>query len=218
MLELLEMCGFDETELETELPRIKKAFTRLGINENDILNGKNRLAKYFNIELSGLRKIIRLCVLELVNCILAREYGKEKIIFGLMATGWESIGSAINSSSTKILAAHQNFAYLVVMGCIFDRIIPALEAAESKLLKSGRVAYCGNVKIFAGLLETDILPKPDLMVTAGYACEIAPKTIDLLHEKYNIPYICSDTCQDREYLTYNEDTSRIVNIYQFLAG
>ena len=43
MIELLEMCGFEADEVETELPRIEKAFTKLGITADDIERGKQRL-------------------------------------------------------------------------------------------------------------------------------------------------------------------------------
>jgi benzoyl-CoA reductase/2-hydroxyglutaryl-CoA dehydratase subunit BcrC/BadD/HgdB len=46
-----------------------------------------------------------------------------------------------------------------------------------------------------------MIPKPDLMMTSGYLCEIAPKTVDLVHEFFDIPICCCDTCLD---LAYNE--------------
>ena len=58
MFELLELCGFESHELESELPRIKKAFDVLGINAEDIERGKKRLNKYYDIELKGFRKVL----------------------------------------------------------------------------------------------------------------------------------------------------------------
>ena len=79
MIELLKMCGFEADEVETELPRIEKAFSKLGITAEDIERGKQRLTKYYDIELKGVRKIFRLCVLELVNSLLVREEGKKRL-------------------------------------------------------------------------------------------------------------------------------------------
>ena len=38
--ELLELCGFDEQEKQTQLPRIQETFSRLGITEDDIQTAK----------------------------------------------------------------------------------------------------------------------------------------------------------------------------------
>jgi len=43
MIELLKMCGFEADEAKSELPRIEKAFNKLGITAEDIERGKQRL-------------------------------------------------------------------------------------------------------------------------------------------------------------------------------
>ena len=67
MIELLELCGFEAQEIDTELPRIKRAFNKLGIDVEDIVEAKQRLRKYYDIELKGVRKVFRLCLKEMVN-------------------------------------------------------------------------------------------------------------------------------------------------------
>jgi benzoyl-CoA reductase/2-hydroxyglutaryl-CoA dehydratase subunit BcrC/BadD/HgdB len=57
-----------------------------------------------------------------------------------------------------------------------------------------------------------LFPKPDLLVTAGFACEISPKALDLLHELYDIPVWYVDTCQDRESREYPEPSRRIAGL------
>jgi benzoyl-CoA reductase/2-hydroxyglutaryl-CoA dehydratase subunit BcrC/BadD/HgdB len=213
VIELLKMCGFEADEVDKELPRIKKAFTKLGITARDIERGKQRLTKYYDIELEGVRKIFRLCVLELVNSVLAKEERKSKVIFGFMAPGFETIGSALVSKSKEVLATHQSWAFFLIFGCIFDKIVPVLEAAEERWLKTGMVAHCANVKSLLGMFVLDLMPKPDLLVTSGFLCETAPKTIDMLHELYEIPVCCCyDTCQDREYENYTAATERIFRL------
>jgi benzoyl-CoA reductase/2-hydroxyglutaryl-CoA dehydratase subunit BcrC/BadD/HgdB len=210
MLDFLRLCGFDADEASTELPRIIRTFGKLGINAEDVGRAKMRLTQYYSVDLLGIRKIIRLCVLEVVNSILAREEGKKKVLFGLMAPGFETIGSVITTRSKEIYSAHQSWAFLVVIGCIFDKLPPVLEAAERSWLKAGTVSHCSNVKTFLALFAADIMPVPDLMVSAGYTCEMAPKTLDLLHEIYGIPVCCVDSCQDREYSNYSDESRRTV--------
>ena len=55
-------------------------------------------------------------------------------------------------------------------------------------------------------------PKPDLLITAGFLCETSPKTIDLMHEVYDIPVYYFDACQDRELKEYPEATRRVAEL------
>jgi benzoyl-CoA reductase/2-hydroxyglutaryl-CoA dehydratase subunit BcrC/BadD/HgdB len=211
MIELLRLCGFKEPEIETELPRVVKAFRRLGINAEDIERGKQRLTKYYDVELEGLRRVFRLCVRELVDAMLAKEDGK-KLINGFMSPGIDLIGSALVSKSKEVFSLHHCWAFQVVVGCIFGKIVPVMEAAEKKWLKAGVVAHCANVKTILGMFSLDLIPKPDLLVTSGFTCETAPKTLDLLHELYDIPVCYVDTCQDREFTEYPEPARRIASL------
>lgn len=212
MIGLLEMCGFDRDEANSQLPRMQRTFDKLGITPADIEHSKRRLEKYYDMELEGIRKIFRLCMLETTNSVLAREEGKEKIVFGFMAPGLDVIGTAMMSESGNVIFAHQCWAIMAVLGFVFDKFLPVLEAAEKQWLKSGAVGHCANVKSLLGLFALDILPKPDLLLTAGFSCETAPKTIDLLHETNGIPVCCVDTCQDRAFADFSESSRRTVDL------
>jgi benzoyl-CoA reductase/2-hydroxyglutaryl-CoA dehydratase subunit BcrC/BadD/HgdB len=209
MQELLELCGFEQDELRALLPRIKKAFNKLNISPEDIRKGKQRLNKYYDVRLKGIRKIIRLCVLEFVNCIMSKEDGKT-IIAGIMAPGMESVGTALVTKSNQVIYAQLNLGIFVVAGCIFDKLAPVLETAETKWLKSGAVSHCANLKTLLGQFVTGIMPKPDLIVSSGFLCETAPKTLDLLHEMYQIPVCYYDACQDRESKDFSEASERVM--------
>jgi len=197
MNELLTLCGFTEQDIEKELPRVEKAFGKLGIIDADIEVAIQRLNKYYDMELVGVRKILRLCLLEVINSVLAREEGKKKIVFGFMIPGFEVISYALMSGSKEVFAAHHSWAFLLVMGCVFGKLVPVMEEAERKWLKAGAVAHCANLKTITGLVSLDLIPKPDLMLTSGFMCETAPKTLDLMHELYDMPVYCWDTCYDR---------------------
>jgi benzoyl-CoA reductase/2-hydroxyglutaryl-CoA dehydratase subunit BcrC/BadD/HgdB len=212
MIELLKLCGFKEQEIESELPRVEKAFHKLGINAEDIEQGKQRLARYYDIELEGVRRVFRLCVRELVNSLLVREEGKKKVIYGFMAPGIDLFGSALVSKSREVFSIHHSWAFHIVVGCIFGKIVPIIEEAEKKWLKAGMVAHCANVKTLVGPIALGLLPKPDLLVTSGFTCETSPKTLDLLHELYDIPVWYIDTCQDREFREYPEPPQRIISL------
>ena len=212
MKELLELCGYEETEIKTELPRVEKAFRRLGISPRDIELGKQRLHKYYDMELLGIRKVFRLCLREFVDSMLVREEGKTKVLYGFMAPRYEMIGSAVMSGTNEVYSINHCWAFMIVVGCIFDKMLPIFEAAEKMWLKAGVVAHCGNVKTLLGVLALDILPKPDLMITSGTLCETAPKTFDLLHEFYDIPVYFYETCQDREFRDYSQASKRAIEL------
>jgi benzoyl-CoA reductase/2-hydroxyglutaryl-CoA dehydratase subunit BcrC/BadD/HgdB len=210
MIELLEMCGFKHDEAEAESVRVKKAFTKLGITAEDIERAKQRLTEYYDMELQGVREIWGLYLRQMVNLVLAREEGKTKIIYTFMVGAFDIIGSACTSKSKEVYMVFPSELAQLVLGCMFDKLVPVFEAAEGKWLKAGAVSHCGNVKILVGLLTLGLIPKPDLIVTSGWLCETAPKTIDLLSRLYELPTCCYDTCQDRQFKNnYLDETRRV---------
>lgn len=212
MIELLKLCGFSEQEIDSDLSRVEKVFNKLEIESEDIERAKKRLTKYYDIELEGLRKVFRLCVREMVAAMLARDEGKKKVIYGFMMPGMELLGSALISKSSDVFSIHHSWAFHIVVGCIFGKIVPIIEEAEKKWLQAGVVAHCANVKTLVGPIALGLFPKPDLLVTSGFACETSPKTLDLLHELYDIPVWYVDTCQDRESKEYPEPVRRIAGL------
>ena len=212
MIELLELCGYEGPEIQQELPRVKKAFDKTGIDAADIENGKQRLRLYYDLELRGIRRVIRLCVKEFVDSVLVREEGRTKVIYGFMAPDFDIIGTAAMSVSREVYAIHHFWAFMFVFGHIFDKMVTVFEAAEKSWLKSGIVAHCGNVKTLLGTLTLDLFPKPDLMITSGALCETAPKTFDLLHELYGIPVCFYETCQDREHGAFDTASRRAIEL------
>jgi len=196
VIELLKLCGFEPKELDTQLPRIKKTFQKIGITDADIARGKQRLNTYYDMELKGVRKLFHLYLRGLADLVLAREDGKEMIMYGLMSPGIETMASALMTKSSKVFCANPQRFFSNVLGNIFGKLEPVLEAAERKWLKAGAVAHCANVKMYVGLLELGFIPKPDLLVSCGFLCDTAPKTADMLRELWGIPTHCYDTCKD----------------------
>jgi benzoyl-CoA reductase/2-hydroxyglutaryl-CoA dehydratase subunit BcrC/BadD/HgdB len=209
MDELLLLCGYETGEMERELPRVEKAFERLGITDEDIVRGQERVRTYYDIELMGVRKLLGMFIRELVNMVLARDEGRTKIIHACMAGGFEAICSAFVSYSEDVFVEVPNPPFMVVFGGIFGRFTPILEAAEELWLKSGLVGHCAMVKSRVGILSLGLIPKPDVMVTSGLLCETSPKTNDIIQELYGIPAVYFDTCQDRETWEYPDSTRSI---------
>ncbi|MFP3976165.1 MAG: 2-hydroxyacyl-CoA dehydratase [Dehalococcoidia bacterium] len=201
MIELLRLCGFEEPDLEAELPRFEEAFNRLGITSEDVEQIKQRLRTYYNVELLGVRKLLGLYLEGLVNLVLAREDGKTKVIYGIMGA-FDEVCSACVSKSDDVYMSFPSEIFEIVLGSMFGKLVPVLEAAEKAWLRAGTVAHCANLKTLLGLLVSDLIPRPDLVFTSGFLCDTAPKTTDLLSEIYGIPAFVQDTCQDREISEY----------------
>ena len=200
MIELLELCGFESKDIEVELPRVERIFNKIGITAGDIEQAKQRLRRYYDVELKGVRRGLRASILELVDLMLAREEGKTKVFYGFMTSSrFETVSSALMAKSKEIYSARIDFMFQRVLGCIFGKMNHVFEAAEQNWVKAGRMVHCGNVKSVMGLFALDLIPKPDMMVTSGFLCETAPKSIDMLQELYGIPGYCYDACNDIEY-------------------
>jgi benzoyl-CoA reductase/2-hydroxyglutaryl-CoA dehydratase subunit BcrC/BadD/HgdB len=211
MIELLKLCGYEPSEIESELQRVEKVFNKLGITAEDIERGKQRLNKYYDVGLKGVRKSFRLVLRELVDALLAGDEGK-KIICGFMAPGIDLLSSALVTKSREVSSIHHSWAFQIMVGCVFGKIEPIMEEAEKKWLKAGMVSHCANVKTLVGPIALGLYPKPDLLVTCGFLCETSSKTLDLLHELYDIPVWYVDACQDRELSEYPEPSRRIASL------
>jgi benzoyl-CoA reductase/2-hydroxyglutaryl-CoA dehydratase subunit BcrC/BadD/HgdB len=209
MYEFLEMCGFDEGQRVAQLPRVQQVFARLGLTDEDVERAKSRLTTYYDIELQGVRKLMSLIVKNLCNIVLMREDGRAKIVHSCMSPGMDILGSALMDNYDTAGWIDPNFTFMVIMGCLFDKYTPILEAAERQWLKSGAVAHCGMVKSRVGLIGLGFIPRADLTVTTGFACETSPKVNELIEEVYGIPACYVDTCQDRE-LGEHPDSSRVI--------
>jgi benzoyl-CoA reductase/2-hydroxyglutaryl-CoA dehydratase subunit BcrC/BadD/HgdB len=210
MLEFLALCGFDEQESRAHLPRVREVFARLGIAGEDVERAKIRLNTYYDMELQGVRKLMGIFLRDLCNIVLMRDDGRERIVHACMLPQMDILGSAIMENSTEVGLISPNATFMVVMGGMFDRYVPILEAAEKQWLKGGVVAHCGMVKSRVGLIRLNMIPKPDLTITAGFACDTSPKVNELLEEVYGIPACYVDTCQDRELREYPDATRATV--------
>jgi benzoyl-CoA reductase/2-hydroxyglutaryl-CoA dehydratase subunit BcrC/BadD/HgdB len=202
MDEFLALCGFSEQERLSRLPRVREVFARLGVSEDDVERGKSRLTTYYDMELEGVRKLVRIILNNLCSTVLMRDSGRTKIVHACMAPGMDIVGSAIMENSRDVGIIDPNFTFMFILGAVFDKYAPILESAERQWLRGSVVAHCGMVKSRVGLITLGMVPKPDLTITTGFACDTSPRTNELLEEVYGIPACYVDTCQDRELSEY----------------
>ena len=117
MKELLELCGFEPEEIETELPRVQKVFDMFGLTPDDIQNGKKRINQFWDPELKGLGKIRGLAIKELVGTMLAKEESKINLCASLPSATTDILNAA-SFHSSEVRATYPDVLVLIVFGYI----------------------------------------------------------------------------------------------------
>jgi benzoyl-CoA reductase/2-hydroxyglutaryl-CoA dehydratase subunit BcrC/BadD/HgdB len=202
MREFLTLCGYEPNEIEAESIRVDRAMKAVGITDEDLARGTARLAKYFDVQLTGVRKMLGVFLRDFTKIVLSRDDENTKVAFSFMAPGCQILGSALISNYQGVSWVNPNYTFQIVLGSMLGKAAPVFEAAEKLWLRSGGVAHCGNVKCALGLLATNMVPKPDLAITSGFLCDTGAKTIGLIEDWYGIPGYYFDCWQDRELREY----------------
>jgi benzoyl-CoA reductase/2-hydroxyglutaryl-CoA dehydratase subunit BcrC/BadD/HgdB len=183
------LCGFEPDEISNEAERIETAFGILGIGPDEVETAQSRVHRYFDVELLSIRKVLGIWLREMIDIVLAREEGK-KVVYASMPPNYQFV-AAMSSASDDIYCIIPETVLAVVLGTIFDKITPILEAAESAGMPPGN-AFCSFLQARVGAISMGIIPKPDLVVPSCYICDHSPKADELLHEVYGVPVIYID--------------------------
>lgn len=199
--ELFKLCGFETEEIKKERPRIDRALDRAEIGREDIERAEGRVSQYFDTTLLGVRKSLRMWMEQLMDLVLAREEGK-KIVYPAYPTV-PFISLAANLASDEVYCQTPEIVLDVVMGQIFGKIDPILEAAESHGMPPG-LAMCSLNQARVGGIVKGIVPLPDLLLGTGFFCDQTPKTDDFLHEVYGLPMVIMDGCMDSNWDEFPE--------------
>ncbi|MGQ9655036.1 MAG: 2-hydroxyacyl-CoA dehydratase [Thermodesulfobacteriota bacterium] len=192
--DVLMMCGFEGHELEGDRPRIERALEKLQLGSEQMDVAEERLRRFFEIDLRGVRRLLRVWLQETFEVVLAREEGKGVVYFGyppIQATGMaikEASKGGLYVGCPEMVLCHS-------LGQIFDRLTPLLEAAEQGGLPPGH-AMCALLQIKLGALAKGIIPVPDLAVATSYYCDMGPKADELMEKLYGHRTIYIDSCMD----------------------
>jgi hypothetical protein len=203
---LFEICGFHQEEIEKERPRIEKVLEKINIGPDDMNEIAKRVNEQLDIELLGVRKLLRAWLLELLDLILAKEEGKKVIYYGYPSIQGPGMamkaagGENVYIGCPDVILAH-------TIGFIFNKLNPLLEAAESGGLPPGH-GLCSLQQIRHGALALGIIPVPDLVTGSSYFCDMGSKADELLHEIYGHPAIYIDGSMDSawgEFPSYDSE-------------
>ena len=195
--ELLYLCGFEDDEIKKEKPRIDKSFQRLELGPEDMRRAEGWVRQHHDIDLSGMRKILRAWLLELFDLVLARDEGKKVVYYG--SPSIEGPGMAIKTAAGDGVYCSCPDAILChTLGQIFNKLNPLLEAGERGGLPPGH-GLCSLQQVRVGGMAKGIIPIPDLVTGSSYYCDMGSKADELLHEKYGHRAIYVDGSMDSRW-------------------
>ena len=204
--ELLKLCGFEDDEIKKEKPRIDQTFQRLELGPEDMKTAERWTRENHDIELLGVRKLLRAWLLELIDMVLAKDEGKKIVYYGFPSI--PGPGMAIKAASelagVEVYCACPDVILCHTLGQIFNKLTPILEAGEENGLPPGH-GLCSLQQIRVGGMAKGIIPVPDLVTGSSYFCDMGSKADELLHERYGHPAIYVDGSMDsrwREYPDY----------------
>jgi len=201
--ELLMLCGFEDSEIKREKPRIDQVFQRLELDPEDMKTAERWVRQNHDIELMGVRKLLRAWLLELIDMVLARDEGKKIVYYGFPSI--QGPGMAIKAAGElagiDIYCACPDVILCHTLGQIFNKLNPILEAGEQNGLPPGH-GLCSLQQIRNGGMAKGIIPVPDLVTGSSYYCDMGSKADELLHERYGHPAIYVDGSMDSRWGQY----------------
>jgi hypothetical protein len=201
--ELLKLCGFEDDEIKREKPRIDQVFQRLELVPEDMKTAERWVRQNHDIELLGVRKLLRAWLLELLDMVLARDEGKKIVYYGfpsILGPG-AAIKTASELAGVDTYCACPDVILCHTLGQIFNKLTPVLEAGEENGLPPGH-GLCALQQIRVGGMAKGIIPVPDLVTGSSYFCDMGSKADELLHERYGHPAVYVDGSMDSKWGEY----------------
>jgi len=193
--ELLELCGFSPEEAEKEGSRVDRAFQIAGISAEDVKQAEARIKRYYDIELTGMRKLLGVWLKEFVDAVLSKEEGKKVLYYSFPPVS--HFAAAMALMSPEVYAVVPELLVEFVLGAMFGKIRPVLEEAEKYWLPPGH-GHCPMLQARLGSLLKGIFPVPDLLVPSCIACEQAPETDEIIAELFDVPVAHVDSRGDSQ--------------------
>ena len=197
-MHLFKLCGYDEEEITRESPRIDKAFQRMDIGEEDVRRAEGRIMEHYDVQLQGVRKLLGVHMREMINVVLAREENRMVVYSEWPGVGTALMMAGIHSVKDVYFGTPASQTINMVMGSIFDKLSPILEAGEQNGLPAGE-AHCALWQTHLGAIVKGVIPAPDLLVSPGYLCDIPAETDQMLYEVHGIPVVYFDGCLDAQW-------------------
>lgn len=191
--DVLNLCGWEQSEIVQEKSRVEEAFQILNIGPEDMPHTEVWIRESFNTELMGVRKALGVWIKDLIDLVLARKEGKKIIYYSFPTIGGLGFTASMIGGE-NVFCACPGVIAIIALGGILNKIDPFLEAGE-EALPPGR-ALCALNKMTIGGVIKGVFPAPDLILASSCFCDQGPKADEWLHEIYGIPWIVTDNIMD----------------------
>ena len=191
--ELLKLCGYEIQDIESERPRLEKAFKKLEFTPEDFKKAEQRVKRYYDVELLSIRKMLGIWFKSLIDLVLAKEDGK-KVVYTSMPPYFHILnGLTIVSEDVYVTSPDITLAYAV--GGIFGKLLPYLEEAERDVFTISS-AFCSPIELKLGAINMGAIPLPDLCISSGHVCDQTPKLDEILNLRYGTHVVYADGTHD----------------------
>lgn len=182
--DFMELCAYEPQEIDKELPRLKKAFDRAGLTEEDVKRGQGRLVDLFQCDqFRGMRLFMGGWVKPFVDYILSKDEGKVRLFVELPQAFMSCFLGAAYYARKDIVSGLPTMTLMQVMGAIFAKIDNVLEWAEAGCMPPG-LAHCGCNQLKIGVRGLGIMPTADLFMSCGAYCDEAAKADEALQQLF----------------------------------
>lgn len=189
--ELFNLCGYEDEEIEREKPRIEKALAKWEIGPEDVKEAEERVKKYFEVELKGVRGILKYHMEELIDLPLCREE-HDFVVYGFHPGNPRLSLALAKAYGDKMYLGYPDNICELALGSIFgSKFHGILEAAEENGMGPG-LGHCGSNQAALGPIVKGIAPVPDLLMVESYQCDQSAKAGEFVHHMYDVPVIYED--------------------------
>ncbi|MDY6880386.1 MAG: 2-hydroxyacyl-CoA dehydratase family protein [Desulfatiglans sp.] len=207
--ELFSLLGYEKDEIKEEGSRIGKALEIMEIDDDDIKFAVDRIKKYYDVELVGVRKILGFWMDAAIELVMAKDEGKKLVYMGGPPEG--KTLTALNMLDDVVCTCPE-IAYAAPMGCFFDKLTPVLEAGEMAGVPSA-FAHCSENIIGVGMYEKELCPKPEVFISSGFYCDQSAKFGEFIDEIYGIPVIQLECVEDANWDEFPAVSERRVKYF-----
>ena len=180
--ELLSLAGFEEPELTRTLPDWIEASRKLGLSEEDVRHAVVEwIPAHFDIELTGIRKLIGAFLREAIDLTRAKQYKANgmKIVYGILPAITSNYLAIKASGGDKVFVSFPDIFLATTLNGFFHKADRYLETAEAGGMTYG-CRHCALNKTRIGARILDVIPSPDVIWTWGYICDEGPKTDEFM--------------------------------------
>lgn len=184
--EFLEMCAFDESEMDTMVPLWEAGSKILGLSEADVEYAlKEWIPKHWEIQYLGVRKMIGAYIREAIEISRLNEYKAKgvKVVYGIIPAIPNGYMAMKEAAGDDVFVTFPDMQLVTILNGFFHKVDNYLEKAEEDGMTYG-CRHCALNKTRIGAKALGVIPSPDVIWSWGLNCDEGPKTDEYIAGLY----------------------------------